>query len=468
MRTVLPKRDKKMESTKIEKLIIREEPRGKTAIWLGAMLVLIGLLANTWTVGQIISLDGTLDSTLARMAVFGFQLLCIGLGIYLMVKRPEVSLINLVLMFGSIGFSLGAVALMVQIFYNPPPLISGWRGYKYAFETNDMGFRGRFFNYDQDDFVILLVGDSQAEGYGCSFDYSPELRLEHQLNQLGKKAKVFSLACAGYGQDQQLLMLEEFYAKNYRADLVLAWETTANDVWNNMFPTHWPTNANPKPTFWLENGKLLGPTSLVEEQISEPKIKIWAMLMNIFPSTSERRKKRDTEWEAKLPQAYQPLLQFEGQANPRWQSLWDEKIGFMPEENLDTEKSHLGFALTPASERMNYGLKLTNKLLKKMESLVERQNGEFAPFTVIPPKPSDWKKEDTYELNGKYYHISDQQYEQNLSAMNRDLNFLKIEISNPQWQINKYDHIHLNEHANDEAMQVLAEKIAPLVPNKVE
>ena len=99
---------------------------------------------------------------------------------------------------------------------------------------------------------------------------------------------MFSVGAGGYGQDQELLALREYYSK-YRANLVLLWQTPGNDIWNNIFPTHWPTNANPKPTFWLEDGRLKGPTEQIGEKLAYPTIKILSLFPKFIPSISQRR-----------------------------------------------------------------------------------------------------------------------------------------------------------------------------------
>ena len=70
---------------------------------------------------------------------------------------------------------------------------------------------GRKYNYTDDDYVILLVGDSQVAAKACSFDWLPENRLEYHLIQAkqNRNIRVFSLGTEGYGQDQQLLMLQK-------------------------------------------------------------------------------------------------------------------------------------------------------------------------------------------------------------------------------------------------------------------
>jgi hypothetical protein len=57
----------------------------------------------------------------------------------------------------------------------------------------------------------------------------PEKRLQDYLNMYDKKVKVFSLGAPGYGQDQQLLVLKDYY-RQYHADVVILWETPKNDV----------------------------------------------------------------------------------------------------------------------------------------------------------------------------------------------------------------------------------------------
>ena len=113
-------------------------------------------------------------------------------------------------------------------------------------ETNEFGFRGREIRYEKTDYVVLVVGDSQVESEYGAFGKMPERRLQYHLSVLtGKPIKVFSLGAGGYGQDQQLLALKNYFGE-YTADLVVVWETPGNDVWNNMFPTHWPADGSPK------------------------------------------------------------------------------------------------------------------------------------------------------------------------------------------------------------------------------
>ena len=122
----------------------------------------------------------------------------------------------------------------------PSTLKSGWgwensagrKLSKYAdLTTNQFGYRGQSIHYQTEDYVVLLVGDSQVEAYANRPEHMPEQFLQKFLtSQLHTPVKVFSLASSGWGQDQQLLALQEYF-NLYRADLVLLWATPGNDFW---------------------------------------------------------------------------------------------------------------------------------------------------------------------------------------------------------------------------------------------
>ena len=128
-------------------------------------------------------------------------------------------------------------------------------------QINQLGIRGRSIEYDEEDFVVVLMGDSQVEAPGNNFFEMPEALLQKALaQQMHKKVKVFSLASSGWGQDQQLLALEKYFL-HYRADLVLEWITPSNDLWENTMPVRSTTLRGDKikPTFLLKDKELKGP-----------------------------------------------------------------------------------------------------------------------------------------------------------------------------------------------------------------
>jgi hypothetical protein len=374
------------------------------------------------------------------------------------VKRPIFSGTGILLAMGSfvLAFLLGVLA--VQIGCSPTRVISGWRAHGTPMEQNQLGYRGHPIVYSKEDFVILLVGDSQVEAHACAYDYMPEKRLEHYFQSKRKNVKVFSIGAGGYGQDQQLLALREYY-KKYRANLVLLWQTPDNDIWNNVFPTHWPTDANPKPTFWLEHDQLKGPTEQIGEALPSSSIKILSLFRRFIPSIS----KRDTFWEKRLPAPYKPLTAYSGPVNNEWQERWKTDQELMRGENLDIEKSHFSIHLKPRSDRMLYGLELTRRLLGEIEKLAQANNGKLVIFSTFPLSDQTKLEEEVYVLNGKYYRVSKVQLRENLNYINGGFKTFDIPISLEKWRVGPANG-HLNERATDEAMLNLSKVLEPMIP----
>lgn len=349
-------------------------------------------------------------------------------------------------------------AVLVQVFYRPAPIVSGWRAAAAIAKSqrNQMGFRGQPIDYAPDEFVVLLLGDSQVEGgFCCPYGVMPERRLQHYLNEeFGRRVKVFSIAATGYGQDQQLLALQEYYAA-YRADLVVLWETPSNDVWNNMFPTHMPANGTPKPTFRLEQETLRGPSERMGEELAASPVKAITLLRRAFSPL-----RRDEEWERYLPEPYVPLKEYEGLVNDTWQRR--ANLGYMEHENLATEKSHLAMMLTPPSKRMRYGLELTRRLLKEMERLVTAHQGRMVAFHAASPDLAGGPVE-VYVLNGLHYAASLDQFNANVAYINQDITFLPIPVTVPDYRISETDG-HLTEQATDQVMRDLAGRLSGLIP----
>ena len=356
-------------------------------------------------------------------------------------------------------FSLLMAEAMLQVAGKPAPTLSGWRSHvKSKLELNQLGFRGHPIEYSDGDFIVVLLGDSQVEALQCcAYGWLPERRLQYHLNARGKKVKVFTLGSGGYGQDQQLLVLREYYQK-YRADLVVLWQTPENDVWNNMFPTHWPANGTPKPTFWLENGELHGPNVGMGANLSS-KIKLVALWERFISPAS-----RDEHYEKYFPPAYSPMLEYEGPVDRDWQKRWDGNIGFMRDENLGNEKSHLVMRLTPPSARTQYGLDLTRRLLQELEKLVTRHAGRFVVFRADKPLEVPDIGGKIHVLNGRYYKTSNEQFQSNVNYLNQDFKSYVSRVSIDDWKVGPEDS-HLNEHATDQVMEDLSRKLENLIPS---
>ena len=368
------------------------------------------------------------------------------------------------LVIASVTFTLVMVEVMLRLVDKPRPVISGWKSSDInsnfsQLEINQLGFRGQQIEYADDDFVIVLVGDSQVEAVSCGYEWMPERRLQDYLNSAGRKVRVFTIGASGYGQDQQLLALREYYQK-FRANLVILWETPINDIWNNQFPTTFDIHA--KPTFWLEDGRLMGPTEGLGQRARENhRFKLLGLLRR------DVIRRREHEWAKYLPPAYEPLSEFNGPVKHDWQQMWNQS----PESrfaNLGEERTPLAMYLTPRSRRMLYGLDLTSKLLKEVGSLVSSHGGAFVTFATTTDSLQGARVEESifegvHLLNGKHYQTSHDQYRENLRYLNEGLNFYLIPITIEQYKVGP-DNRHLNEHATDQVIRDLSLKMESLVP----
>ncbi len=424
----------------------------------GILIIAAGLLLNQKTIEKTIIPDGSIELLSYRILIVVVQLVIIAFGIYVLRKRPKISPVNILLVVLSLLFSTLLAGIILQIFYTVPPLISGWRPNVPENEQNQLGYRGHPIEYSEDDYVVLLVGDSQVEAFACDYESMPDQRLQHYLNsQLKKNVKVFTIGASGYGQDQEYLALKRYY-KTYRADMVIIWLTPRNDVWNNMFPTHWATNGYPKPTFRLENGELRGPSEEMGQEIKFSSIKLIAIFQRLFLD-------RDGEWEKYLPEPYTPLSEYKGPVSQDWQKRWDSNIGLMRYENLDNEKSHLAISLTPRSKRMQYGLQLTKRLLRKIAVLVKAHNGKFVIFRTAESSEGAGVFSSgvtVHILNGKFYMTSQKQFEENVEYITNGFTSYVIPITVKGWRVSPTDS-HLNERANDQVMRDLAARLKDLI-----
>lgn len=373
-------------------------------------------------------------------------------------SKLKSKLINLLLILCSFSVALLLSEGVLRLVDQPPLQVAGWKFSRSKSETNQLGFRGHPINYSSEDFVIILLGDSHVEAGACTYDRMPERRLEHYLNALGKKVKVFSLGAWGYGQDQQLLALQEYY-QQYRADLVILWQTPENDIWNNMFPTHWPTNGTPKPTFWLEGDRLQGPNYKIGEEIPSSRL---SLLLHYALKSSP---KWDDAWEKRLPNPYIPLTDYQGEVNQEWQERWNSNLGFMKAENFENEKSHLSIFLSPRSPRMNYGIALTRKLLKAIESEVVENQGNLVIFR--PQKPAKDKSlgQQVFVLNNKYYRASQEQLQETMEEINQGFQKIIIPIEIEDYRVSPEDG-HLNQNTVDVVMKDLALEVANVVRDR--
>ena len=369
--------------------------------------------------------------------------------------RPRKLTTLLAAVVAGLVMALLAAEMLLRAFDRPRTVRVGWRTfygpYEPVEEANQLRFRGRPIEYDEGDYVVVLLGDSQVEAKACSYEWMPERRLEAYLRELtNKPVKVFSLGVSGYGQDQQLIALREYFA-SYRADHVIAWLTMTNDVKDNTWPTFVPIDGRPKPTFWLEDGELRGPNHEMGV-LPRSKLRVVAQIERWAAGSPDARWERE-----RLPAPYQPLREYDGPLRSEWQALRDK--GLLVPAGLRREKSDRSLLFTPQSERTRYGITLTNKLLGAIRDESTSHGARFSLFGVDKSDRSE-EIDGVYALGEDYYRVSSRQFWENVDQISAGFDFHLIDVDEPHWRAGPLN-LHLNEHATDGVMRKLARRLAP-------
>lgn len=286
------------------------------------------------------------------------------------------------------------------------PIDSGW-GWKnsprrslskWANDTgNQLGVRGQKINYNKNDFIILLLGDSQVEAASSPPSLMPEKLLQNYLGEgNNRNVKVFSIASSGWGQDQQLLALEKYY-KAFRADLVLAWVTPKNDFWENSFPDRslTKTAGHIKPTFLLKEKELYGPYYKSGNYYKN------SALLQLFFSALQTIKGESLEqlilnqWIEQMPPAHtfhiDKNTSDKRDKNPIQESHYlfcknieeysekDSMVILLREDFLNSRSHFSPFAINK-SERDKYLINITKELFTSMEKLAQSNNSKLIVF----------------------------------------------------------------------------------------
>lgn len=366
---------------------------------------------------------------------------------------------QIILLASAISIAVGGLELLLRLTAYPEPVVSGWKAsVRPGREINELGFRGRPLDPNDTNPVIVLVGDSQVETAYLPFGQMPERLLETALKRLGISRRVFSIGASGYGQDQELLALRDYFGR-YRSTLVVLWQTPFNDFWNNTFPTHWPSrNGAYKPTFWLSGDRLEGPAYLPGVRLDSG-IRLIALAQHAcWPANG------DASWEARLPPAYIPESNFTGPASDLVQELIDQRRGFLHGDDFVTEKCHLSICLAPRSPRTAYSVQLAKRLIGEIDDLCRRNGARLLLFRhdgISFDLFGERRPSSTYRIQGRYFHASRAQFLANLAECNGAFREFVASVPDGSWCLSDADD-HLNLAALQDVMRQLGTQIAHL------
>ena len=239
-------------------------------------------------------------------------------------------------------------------------------------------------------------------------------------------------------------------SRSTRADLVLLWHIPGNDVWNNLFPTHWPKDGWPKPTYWIEDGELQGPSEPWLGD-ADPPVKLLLLAKRALGWS------RDASWEPRLPEPYAGLAEYDGdgEVDLEWE---DPKYA---DENLATEKSHWSIQLSPRSPRMRYALDLSRLLLEEIRQLTASRGIDFLIFRTafdFEREGFQHPRERIRRRDGLYYVDSTAQQHANLRYLAEGFDYLLLPLRTEDWRVSE-DDAHFNARAVDDTMKQLAEVV---------
>jgi hypothetical protein len=292
-------------------------------------------------------------------------------------------------------------------------------------------------------------------------DQMPEVYLRRAIaTTAGANASVVSIEGAGWGQDQQLLALETHIDAIHPAAVVL-WFTEGNDLWNNTFPTHFPKDGWPKPTFWLEGTELKGPNHPWLGLYRPPGL---YLLQAVRRLRGVPNYPIDADWERLLPPPYRAVTVPPG--TPSLVQVLAEETGIRPEEvpyfsaeNFDTEKTHYSIYLVPESPRLQYAAALTRALLVRIQSLCEAKGARFFVLTTerwntshIPESAT------TFEVNGKGYTLSSASARRVTEAILVGLPTIRVTGISPEAVTSKTDS-HWNAEGNQYVMDQVGREL---------
>jgi GDSL-like Lipase/Acylhydrolase family len=144
------------------------------------------------------------------------------------------------------------------------PNTTGWHvtsEYAVSEQMNSQGIRGPEYAYEKhpDEYRVLVLGDSFAEGYTVEFHevFSAVLKDRLNSNANARYYEVINTGSGGYSTDQELLLFQT-EGKKYRPDLAVLLFYD-NDVWFNNQSKYWRGN---KPLFKLDDDGTLTLTNV--------------------------------------------------------------------------------------------------------------------------------------------------------------------------------------------------------------
>jgi hypothetical protein len=301
----------------------------------------------------------------------------------------------------------------------------------------------------------------------------PEQFLQKSLAiRLKKPVKVFSLAASAWGQDQQLLAVQEYF-RTYRADLVLLWPTPGNDFFENAFPDRslTPEAGHLKPTFRLIDQELRGPYFSSGSYLHHSAILHLAesVMAKINKETLEQRILRS--WLKEMPaphdnkkQANESLCEGLTVIDQRefYRTIYelDPNIGYTVKSGEDFLSSRSVFSpyISDLSKRDIYLINITEHLMGRIKYEVENHHAKFLVFHARREELDRRGRQMVKcvsDAQGKTYGVSFD-YEGLLKRVIPSSNLVVFDAPGGNENVVSPEDRHLNNFGNKQVMETLS------------
>jgi lysophospholipase L1-like esterase len=232
---------------------------------LGLFLIASGLICNPPVVSRLLTYDGVINSNLQRLAIWFLDVVLVGLGTYIIVKRRSINIATVVFQ----GM-LGLVTLVLcdlyyanwklnnfqrheetinihvtdkQLGWKPKANFSGQHKRKRSnfdveYETDEWGFK-KIDNVENTDINIYFIGDSMTFGNGVpNHETYTNIIADRYLTH---NAGVYNAAVMGHGVPQMYQRYLELEDRTKPGDIVV-FAPIADDIKRNVKVFDWAYN----------------------------------------------------------------------------------------------------------------------------------------------------------------------------------------------------------------------------------
>jgi hypothetical protein len=389
-----------------------------------------------------------------------------------------------VLLVASTTIALGMAEIALRAIGRPHEIELGWGLSEEDLEFVRKTYRAQLAeSHGKGHLRVLLLGDSQVTNTGTSPKVLPAAILEEELrkalstcghapNDQDRDVTVFTLGQAGWGQDQELLALSAVIG-TVRPHLVLHWFTPENDLWNNAFPTHYPRNGTPKPTFVLEhdNLRLTSRYEILPEWTRSRFLTAGKVATDKIETRLRRSVGAGTDFTSHFPLPYDPDDKWGRVHLPPAQTArtsgMDDRSGYLNQINpyfegdqVDLEKSHFVIAMNPESPRIEYMVRLTAALIRETQATTRRSKSEYAAFYYSAEKTNQpmYPPDGTYHAKGYEFVVSNAEIPERLAHIFDGIRLYALPLADNDWRLPHNDP-HLTTPVNRHVLAALSRQL---------